>query len=309
MSELVNAIFRAFNVERPELNSLEGKLLVFLLCNYAFLLFEIVFGSFINSLGLVCDGVHMFINCFGITISWIALQVSKTSTPTTQYTYGFGRMQVLAGFTNAIFLVFVALFLVFKAIDRLFQPVDIHANHALTVAFSSFLLNFFGLVVLRLPKNGSEIDVNMQGVFVHLKSDLYSSVGVIISSVSVRWREWIFMDAVVSMVILGLIVYTAIPLLIQSTKVLLQTTPKDHRIQLDGSIREIEKLPGVIECHEHHFWTFSQGVFVATIKIRVRDDASRDAVLIQAYRCLLPNVAHATIQIVSDTGMMISKGL
>lgn len=354
-------------------SSVEGQLLLFLLLNYAFLIFEILFGSVVQSLGLVCDGVHMLINCFGITISWLAFRVAKSHKSLgkpahkSTYTYGFRRLHTLAAFTNAVFLVFVAVFLVVQALQRLFHPVDIHSSHAVTVALASLGLNLFGYCFLgavatpqgSVERAGADFDVeggrrsraasnsgsnslsnsgsnsglnvnlnlnvnlksklksgsdfsgfgkggsglemkwegrgesaaawmNLQSVSAHLKADIYSSCGVIVSTLSSRWRGWTIMDPLVSIVILALIMHSALPLLVRTGFVLLQTTPKEHRMQLEQAVRELNTLKGVIECHEHHFWTLNQGDVVATIKLRVRDDASRDQVLLQAFRCLPP---------------------
>ena len=303
MRDLLEALRGSFDgIFSVTPGSMEGNVLLFLLLNYTFLLAEILFGTAIQSLGLVCDGVHMLINCFGITISWFALRIAKTHPNGGNYTYGFGRVQVVAAFTNAVFLVFVAFFLVIQAVQRLVQPVDIHSSHAFTVACLSLGLNLGGVSLLgfwpgtwrarntpvALTFEADPSFINLQSVSTHMKADMYSSIGVMVSSLSMRWKGWTFMDPLVSIVILTLILRSAVPLLVQTGLVLLQTTPKTNSRELEQAVRELNTLRGVIECHEHHFWTFAEGRVVATIKLRVRDDASRDEVLLQAFRCLPP---------------------
>mmetsp|Transcript_18040 Transcript_18040/g.23560 ORF Transcript_18040/g.23560 Transcript_18040/m.23560 type:complete len:351 (+) Transcript_18040:182-1234(+) len=141
--------------EGPQSN-LERRLLAFVLLNYSFCFFEIFYGSVINSLGLVCDGIHVSINCIGISLSWIALRIAhyEKAKPNLEYSFGYGRVQVLAAFVNGIVLIFVCLMLFVQAASRFFEPeeLDIHSGHAIVVAGSSLILNILGLLMIVFVK-------------------------------------------------------------------------------------------------------------------------------------------------------------
>ena len=49
------------------------------------------------------------------------------------FSYGYARYEVLAGFVNAIFLVFVAVTVVLEGFERLYAPPEIHSEHLLMV--------------------------------------------------------------------------------------------------------------------------------------------------------------------------------
>lgn len=55
----------------------------------------------------------------------------------------YGRYEVLAGFVNAIFLVFVGFSVVIEGLERLFTPPEIHGDHLLTVAVLGLLVCSF----------------------------------------------------------------------------------------------------------------------------------------------------------------------
>jgi len=349
---LISALVDAIK-EGPQTN-LERRLLAFLFLNYSFCFFEIFYGTFLNSLGLVCDGLHMSINCIGISLSWLAMRISHSKQSQNQnqsYSYGYGRVQVLAAFVNAVVLVFVCMFLFIKAIARFFEPdeLDIHASHAIIVAISSLLLNIFGLLIILSVKADGEYEfdfslifnnvqdglpftqnkkhdingkywqsphakklenwLNVKAVTVHLKADILSSIGLIISTTLVHTYNLKSFDALVSIAILGLIFQSALPLLVSSGRILLQASPTEMKLSFDKALREIGLIKGVIECHEHHFWTFSLESYVATLKIRIRDDADRKFVFAKAHEILSPTAGHITIQIVSDSDMSQSNFL
>ena len=82
------------------------SLFLFVAANCGFMFVEFGFGFASNSLGLISDGFHMGFNSFGLVISLLAMQFSRKS-PTLNYSYGYDRHEVLAAFSNAIFLTFV----------------------------------------------------------------------------------------------------------------------------------------------------------------------------------------------------------
>jgi len=44
------------------------------------------------------------------------------------YSYGYGRVEVLSGFINALFLIVIALFIFLEAMERLYDPPDVHTD-------------------------------------------------------------------------------------------------------------------------------------------------------------------------------------
>ena len=69
-----------------------------------------------NSLGLISDAFHMFFDCSALLLGLVAAVVARWS-PNDRYTYGYVRADTLAGFVNAIFLVFIAFFILSEAIE------------------------------------------------------------------------------------------------------------------------------------------------------------------------------------------------
>jgi zinc transporter 5/7 len=57
----------------------------------------------------------------------------------------FGRVEVLSGFTNGIFLVFVAGLVLLESIERLFHPQDINSDKLLLVSCLGLCVNLVGV--------------------------------------------------------------------------------------------------------------------------------------------------------------------
>ena len=65
--------------------------------------------------------------------------------PTRVFSYGYGRVEVLSGFVNGLFLVVVAFFVFYEAIGRLFEPPEINTNRLLIVSVAGFAVNMIGI--------------------------------------------------------------------------------------------------------------------------------------------------------------------
>lgn len=106
---------------------------------------EITVGWLTNSLGLISDAGHMFFDNASLFIGLYASYMARWA-PDERFTYGYARYEVLAGFVNAVFLVFVALSVVFEAAERLAEPPEIHGEHVLLVSVLGLGVNVIGLV-------------------------------------------------------------------------------------------------------------------------------------------------------------------
>ncbi len=84
--------------------------------NMMFMCVEVIYGYLTNSLGLISDAAHMAFDCIALLIGLIASYISKLNTYN-DYGYGLGRIEVLSGFFNGIFLVFVSFKILCESID------------------------------------------------------------------------------------------------------------------------------------------------------------------------------------------------
>ena len=67
-------------------------------------------------MGLISDAFHMFFDCSALLLGLVAAVVARWA-PNDRYSYGYVRADTLAGFVNAIFLVFIAFFILSEAIE------------------------------------------------------------------------------------------------------------------------------------------------------------------------------------------------
>ncbi|CAG2179938.1 unnamed protein product, partial [Oppiella nova] len=93
------------------------NLFLFLLLNLSFAFVELSYGIWTNSLGLISDSFHMFFDCTALLAGLAASVITKWRS-NERFSYGYVRAEVIAGFVNGLFLLFIAFFIFSEAVER-----------------------------------------------------------------------------------------------------------------------------------------------------------------------------------------------
>lgn len=89
-----------------------------LICSFSICLSMFLF------LGLISDSFHMFFDCTGLLAGLAASVITKWRA-NDKYSYGYVRAEVLAGFVNGLFLLFIAFFIMSESVERLIEPPEV----------------------------------------------------------------------------------------------------------------------------------------------------------------------------------------
>ena len=171
--------------------------------NLAFVVLELIYGRLSNSLALVADAGHNFADVLGLALAWGAMILARRS-PTAERTYGFRRSSILAALINGAVLLIGVGAIAWEAITRLRAPEILDERTVIWVAGIGILVNG-GTVLLFM--SGSKGDLNIRGAFVHLASDAAIALGVVLTGVAMLYSGWLWLDPVVSLVIVVLITW------------------------------------------------------------------------------------------------------
>ncbi|RDB15765.1 Zinc transporter 7 [Hypsizygus marmoreus] len=123
------------------------KIFYFLCLNMCYMLIQMLYGVWTNSLGLISDAIHMAFDCMAIGVGLFA-SVMATWEPNERFTYGYGRIETLSGFANGIFLILISIFIIFEAIQRLLDPPEMNTSQLLLVSSLGLGVNLFGMFAM-----------------------------------------------------------------------------------------------------------------------------------------------------------------
>lgn len=69
----------------------------------------------------------MFFDCTGLLAGLAASVITKWKA-NEKYSYGYVRAEVLAGFVNSLFLLFIAFFIMSESVERLIEPPEVNTS-------------------------------------------------------------------------------------------------------------------------------------------------------------------------------------
>ena len=254
---------------------------------------EFITGHLAHSLALISDGWHKLTDLPTLVLAWIALYFERKP-PDHQRTYGYQRAGVLAAFVNALLLVAVAVFICYEGYERILNPQPIAAKAMLVVGVAAFVIN--GTVSLLLTSGRS--DLNLRTVFIHNLGDALSNLALIAGAWMIqRTGQWLI-DPLIAFLVSGMIVWTALGVITESTNILLESLPKG--MSLERVARALLEVPGVHEVHDMHIWSLGSHSHALSCHIHILDmPTSESERICQKLRDVLASnfgITHSTIQ-------------
>ena len=263
--------------------------------NLAFTFTQIFYAFIANSMSLMADAVHNFGDVFGLVLAFAANWL--LSLPARKrYSYGFKKTTILAALTNALILVGSATVISYQAIYKFFHPTDVNEVIVIIVALIGIFIN--GGTALLFMK-GAHHDLNIKSAFLHLLSDAFISLGVVISAILIYFTHLEWIDSIVSLLIVIIILWGTSGLLRDSIRMILDAVPR--HIDEAAILSYLQKLPGVKKIHDLHIWGLSTKEIALTAHLVMPEGhlTNVDFEKINQDLKSLFRVDHATIQVES----------
>lgn len=270
-----------------------GRVVLVLLLTAGYMVAEAVGGYLSNSLALLADAGHMLADVAALSISLFAFAISAKPADE-KATFGYHRAEILAALFNGLVLILVSFFIIKEAIGRLFNPSVVETNTMMLVALGGLVINLISLGILH-KDSGSNI--NIKGAWLHVMSDTLGSVGVIISGLLIYFFGWHISDPLASIAISSLISYSAVHLIFDTVKVLMEQVP--GHLCHQTITEEILSISEVSRVHDLHIWSISSGRDALSVHVVAEAEADYNKLLhdVQQLLTLKFGIEHATIQI------------
>jgi len=250
---------------RPPRHSTRNRLILAIWLNMVMMIAEVIGGIWTNSLALLSDAGHMLTHVFALVVSYVALQLASRGL-TTDKTYGYYRAEPIAALINGITILLIVAVIVIEAVKKFFMPSPILAEQMFVIAVAGLIVNLAGAFIL---KESAKDDINIKGAFVHLLTDLVSSIAIVAGGIVIMWTGWELIDPLLSLVISGVVLVWGIRLINESTHVLMEGVPPT--VDVEDLTRRVGSLEGVLAVHDVHVWQVSSGMVAMTCHILVDD--------------------------------------
>lgn len=269
-----------------------GNALVFsLVFTLAFALVEVIGGSLSGSLALMSDAGHMLTDSSSLAIGAVAAWLSRRPA-SRSHSFGLQRAEVLGALVNAVLMIGVVIAIAVSAINRFFQPQPVEGGIVMVIAGIGLLVNIvIGFILI----NGEQT-MNVRGALLHVMGDLLGSVAALVAGFVILATGWTPIDSLLSLLVSALILISAVPLLREVLRVLMEGVPQG--VDADSVSQALSTVDGVQSVHDLHIWSLSSNQRALAAHIEITRLADWQTILPQLQRLLADRFAitHTTLQ-------------
>lgn len=257
-------------------------------------------GSVITgSLALLTDTAHAAADASGLLVAIIAASL-MLKPANSERTWGFRRIEVIAALGQSALLLIVGTYTAIEGIRRLFEPPEVPASELLIFGIIGLSANLIAITIL---SSSRDVNFNMRAAFLEVLNDALGSLGVIVASIVIATTGFMQADAIAGLFIGALIVPRAFKLMRETTRVLMEFTPKG--LDLNEVWEHILALDHVKDVHDLHASVVATGLPTLTAHVVVDDECFTDGHVTETLQAVKDCVAehfevavhHSTFQI------------
>jgi cation diffusion facilitator family transporter len=291
---------------------------------------EIGAGWLYKSMALLADGWHMSSHAIALGLSAAAYTLARRLQRDERFAFGTWKIEILGGYTSAIFLVGVVLYMAYESVSRLMSPAPIAFNEAIGIACLGLLVNLVSAWLLagaggsghghshghahahdhrhdhdhsQLPRaaapkrantdHAHHHDLNLRSAFVHVAADAATSLLAIGALAGGKFLGAVWLDPVMGIIGSIVVAVWAFTLLRDTGRILLDAEMDSPVV---AEIRDALcrcSVPATIE--DLHVWRVGRGKFACVLSVEAAGAVSPDEI-----RLLLAQheeLTHVTVEV------------
>ena len=286
-----------------DLSANESRTLKVVILTAATMIIEIAAGHMTGSMALLADGWHMGTHALALGFSYIAYLLSRKLDGSDLFSFGTGKIGVLAGYTSALFLGAAALWMIYESVYRMIHPREIAFSEAIGVTIIGLAVNFASVLILHgrgghshdhshADGHDHDHDHNFRAAYLHVLADTLTSILALFALFSGKLFGWTFLDPVMG-VVGGLLISRWAWSLIRNT----------GKILLDGSAGEdiCSKIRKTVESDNDsriidlHAWRIGSAEVAAIVSVATADNRTAEEYRNRIHQSV--NVNHLSVEV------------
>jgi len=281
----------------------ERRTLIVVALTTAMMAAEAVAGWLTGSMALLADAVHMASHAGALGIAAAAYRLARRHAHNPQFTFGTGKVPVLAGYSSALALGAAAAWMALESARRLADPVPIRYAEAMGVAALGLVVNVVSARVLaddheHTHEDGGEnahnahVDHNLRAAYLHVLADALTSVLALIALAGGWVFGWRALDPVMGLVGSAVVGRWAWGLARSSAAVLLDA--EDHAAVEVDIRRAIEAEAGhaVVDLH-----VWRVGPASRSCSLTIVAEQPKPAAFYRDRLAGIPSLDHVTVEV------------
>ena len=203
--------------------------------NTLLILMKVAAGLLSGSVSIISEAIHSGMDLLASIIAYLSVRISDKA-PDEKHPYGHGKYENISGVIEAILIFFAAGWIIFQAIEKILSKSNIiKSQESIIVGAVVMLISAIvnTLVSRQLYKIAKKTDsIALEADALHLKTDVYTSLGVSLGLFLIWLTGWGFLDPIVAIGVALLILKESYSLLNNAYSPLLDTSLSDQEIQI-----------------------------------------------------------------------------
>ena len=214
--------------------------------NTVLVLLKLAVGISVGAVSLISEALHSGVDLVAALIAFWAVRKSVVP-PDREHDYGHGKFENLSAAVEAVLIVGAAFGILYESAEKFGETaVPEFLEYGIAIMLVSIAINY--AVSRRLiavaKKTGSQA---LEADGLHLQSDIWTSVGVLLGLVLMQVTGWAWLDPVIAIFVAGIIFRAGWRMVRASTMELTDASlPPDEEARI---MFLIESVPEVRDCH------------------------------------------------------------
>jgi len=188
---------------------------------------KVIFGFFTNSISILASAVDSFLDLSASSVNYFSIRKAEKPADR-EHRFGHGKAEGLAGLFQSFFIGISSFYLIYVSIKRLLTGSTIESiDSGILIMVLSGMASFF--LARHLKKIAEETDsIALSADSLHYRSDVYTSLSVILGLVVIRFTELVLLDSLISITIALYIIWSSVAVLKESVDILMdKELPKE----------------------------------------------------------------------------------
>lgn len=201
---------------------------VILFANLTVAFIKIIIGILIRSASMTADGYHSLTDGSSNIVGLVGIYLASKPVDE-KHPYGYGKFEMMAGLFIASMLFLICGKIIVEAINRIISPVEAEVT---VISMISLLLTLIINVFVCIFEYRAGIKLNSQILVsdsMHTRSDVFVSLGVLVTLICIRFGLPIIIDPIVSFVVAAFIIHAAIQIFKDNSSILLDKAVVDTK--------------------------------------------------------------------------------
>jgi len=201
------------------------------LSNSLLMVFKLAVGLMIGAVSVISEAIHSAVDLVAALIALFAVKASGKPADE-KHTFGHGKFENVSGVIEALLIFIAAGWIIFEAVKKILEPALPESLGIGTIVMGvSAIVNF--IVSRRLYNVGKETDsVALEADGLHLKTDVYTSLGVALGLLLIWVFKIALLDPIVAILVAMLILRESFVLLKKAYYPLLDTPLPEKEISI-----------------------------------------------------------------------------